>query len=364
MLPATLQFLIVMIASAINDRLQRKLDYVEEERRVLREQLDAATGGKKLSFSAKQRRRLAEAGKLLTPDERRKCCQLVKPGTILAWFRQMASRKYDSSEARRGRPAKPKDVRKLVVEMAMANPGWGYTKLRDALRTGLAIEIGRTTVAEILAAAGIEPAPERAKKRTWKQFMKAQWDSLCGCDFFAVEALGLTGTVRYMVFSVIVVKTRAVEIAGIRVDPDGEWMKQMARNLTDVVDGFLRNATYLIHDRDPVFTEAFEAILGERGVKCVRIPAQSPNCNPHAERFVKTVRDECLRHLVIFGERHLRYVLKEFMAHYHRERFHQGLGGRLIEAQAGSTSDKGARGKVVCRSRLGGMLNFYYRQAA
>jgi hypothetical protein len=178
MSPMTLQFLIVMIASAINDRLQRKLDYVEEERRVLREQLEAATGGKRLSFTARQRRRLAEAGKLLTPEERRKCCQLVKPATILGWFRQVAARKYDSSEARRGRPGKPRDVRKLVIEMALANPGWGYTKIRDALRTGLAIEIGRTTVAELLAAAGIEPAPEREKKRTWKQFMKAHWDSL------------------------------------------------------------------------------------------------------------------------------------------------------------------------------------------
>jgi len=262
MLPMTLQFLIAMIAAAINDRLQRKLDYLEEERRVLQEQLDALTGGKKVSFTADQRRRLATAGKLLTPEERRECCHLVKPASILAWFRQLAARKYDSSDARRGRPPKPRDVRKLVIKLAMENPGWGYTKLRDAMRTGLGVEIGRTTVANYLAEAGIEPAPEREKKRTWKQFMKAHWDSPCGCDFFAVEALGLTGTVRYMVFFVIVLKSRAVEIAGIRVDPDGEWMKQMARNLTDVVDGFLRNATYLIHDRDPVFTEAFEAILG------------------------------------------------------------------------------------------------------
>jgi transposase InsO family protein len=104
-------------------------------------------------------------------------------------------------------------------------------------------------------------------------------------------------------------------------------MQQMARNLTDSVDGFLRNATYLIHDRDPLFTEAFEAILAERGVKCVRIPARSPNCNPHAERFVKTVRDECLNHLVLFGERHLRYVIKEFMAPTIGSAFVRGLVG-------------------------------------
>ncbi len=112
-----------------------------------------------------QRRRLADAGKLLTPDERQKCCLIVRPATVLAWFRQLAAKKHDSSEARRGRPGKPKDVRKLVVELASANPGWGYTKIRDALRTGLAIEIGRTTVAEILAAAGIEPAYPSDRRR-------------------------------------------------------------------------------------------------------------------------------------------------------------------------------------------------------
>ena len=207
------------------------------------------------------------------------------------------------------------------------------------MRTGLGIEIGRTTVVEILAAAGIDPSPEREKKRTWKQFITAHWDSLCGCDFFSVETLGLGGTVRYLVFFVISLKTRAVEIAGIRVDPDGEWMKQMARNLTDPVEGFLRHAKYLIHDRDPLFTAAFEAILKERGVKCAKIPAQSPNCNPYAERFVRTIKFECLNHLVLFGERHLRYVVKEFIAHYHRERFR--LGDRwAVDREAGQLGDR------------------------
>ena len=138
-------------------------------------------------------------------------------------------------------------------------------------------------------------------------------------NFFTVEALGLTGTVRYMVFFVIVVKTRVVEIAGIATNPDGEWMKQMARNLTDSVDAFLRNATYLIHDRDPLYTAAFEALLKERGVKCVKIPAQSPNCR---------------------------------------------LGGQLIEKDFASASNNRATGRVTRRSRLGGMLNFYVREAA
>jgi putative transposase len=159
-------------------------------------------------------------------------------------------------------------------------------------------------------------------------------------------------------------EARAVEICGIRINPDGEWMKQMARNLTDPVDGFLRGANYLIHDRDPLFTQPFAGILKSAGVKCVRIPPQSPNCNPHAERFVKTIKHECLNDFIFFGERHLRHVVTEFMAHYHCERFHQGLGGRLIKPDAAVCNDNGAGNEVVCRSRLGGLLNFYQRKAA
>jgi putative transposase len=151
-----------------------------------------------------------------------------------------------------------------VVELASDNPGWGYAKIRDALR-GLKIEMGRTTVATLLAQAGIEPAPERNRKRTWKQFLRNHWETLCACDFFSVEVLGVFGTVRHMVFFVIEVQSRAVQIAGVRIAPDGDWMKQIALNLLDPADGFLRNASYLIHDRDPVFTE--------RGRPCWRLAA-------------------------------------------------------------------------------------------
>ena len=364
MLPLTLQFVIAMIASAINERMRRRLDYALEENRILKEAFRAVTGKERIPFTPDQRRRLALAGKELSPEERRQCCQIVKPATILAWFRQLAVRKYDSFRRKTGRPRKARDIRKLVVEMALANLNWGYTKIRDALRTGLKIEIGRTTVADILAEAGIEPAPEREKKPTWKQFMKMHWDTLYACDSFGVEALGVFGTVRYMVFFVIELKSRAVEIAGIRVDPDGEWMKQVARNLVDPVDGFLRGGKYLIHDRDPLFTEAFIAILEAAGVKSVKIPAQSPNCNPHAERFVKTIKYECLNQFVIFGERHLRYLIKEFAEYYLTERFHQGIGGQLIRKQVGPANDNEATGRVACRSRLGGLLSYYHRNAA
>ena len=218
----------------------------------------------------------------------------------------------------------------------------------------------------MLAESGLEPAPERSRKRTWKQFLRSHWETLYACDFFAVETLGVLGTVRYLVFFVIELESRTVEIAGIRIAPDGAWMNQVARNLLDPDEGFLRHATHLIHDRDPLFTTAWKALLKSSGVKAVPIPAMSPNCNPWAERFVRTAREECLSHLVIFGERHLRVLLREFLAHYLAERFHQGLDGKLIRpppTPANTNADADADG-IRCRSRLGGVLNYYHRHAA
>jgi hypothetical protein len=193
---------------------------------------------------------------------------------------------------------------------------------------------------------------------------KSHWETLYACDFFAVETLGVFGTVRCMVFFVIELESRAVHVAGVRVNPDGAWMMQVARNLLDPVDGFLRNATHLVHDRDPLFTQAWTQLLGTGSVKSVPIPASSPNCNPYAERFVRTVRTECLRHFVIFGERHVRYLPREFVAHYNAERYHQGLGGQRIQPPFAPSNDNARLGPIRCRSRLGGVLNFYDREAA
>jgi len=175
---AVMQFLVAMIACALNERMQKKLDYTQEEVRGLKEVIEALTGKKRIPFTDEQRRRLAVVGKALTPKERTESCQVVKPETLLAWFPKFCAKKYDSSKKRGpGRPRTDEDRRKLVIELATANPGWGYTKIRDALR-GMKIEVGRTTIADILKQEGLEPAPERDKKRTWAAFMKSHWDSL------------------------------------------------------------------------------------------------------------------------------------------------------------------------------------------
>lgn len=364
MLPATVQFIIAMIASALTDRLTKKMNYMREEQRILIELLQQATGKKRFAFTTDHRRRLAIKGKDLTAKERNDCCHIVRPETILAWYRQLSARKYGSSRTRSvGRPRKPDEIRNLVLRLANENLGWGYTKIRVALR-GLKIEIGRTTVANILAEAGLEPAPERTKKKTWAAFLKNHWSTLYACDFFSVETLGAFATVRHMVFFVIELKTRIVHVAGFRVDPDEAWMLQIVRNLCDPTDGFLRGAKFLVHDRDPLFTKQWKLLLASSGVTSVPIPAQSPNCNPHAERFIKSIRSECLDHFIIFGEAHLRHLVREYVAHYNAERYHQGLGGKLLTGDAAAANDNSANAAIKTRSRLDGTLNFYHRAAA
>jgi transposase InsO family protein len=179
----------------------------------------------------------------------------------------------------------PVDIEQLIVRMASSNPRRGYTRIRGALRN-LGHEIGRNTIKRILAANGIEPATIRRKGMSWETFLKSHWGVIAATDFFSVEVLTSTGLIRYFVLFVIDLKTRRVKIAGILPQPDGRWMRQVARNLTNVYDGFLTGSRYLIHDRDPLFTEAFRAILKDGGVRTVKLPAQSPDLNAFAERFV------------------------------------------------------------------------------
>ncbi len=175
-----------------------------------------------------------------------------------------------------------------------------------------------------------------------------------------MEVATWRGLIRYFVIFVIDLETRRVEISGIARSPDGVWMSQIARNLTDFDDGFLRGARFLIHDRDPLFTKEFRRTLERSGVSAVKLPSRSPNLNAHAERFVRSIKAECLAQLIPLGERHLRRAVREYAEHYHHERNHQGLENRLIDPKPElATRD----GSIICRRRLGGVLNYYERAA-
>ena len=184
---------------------------------------------------------------------------------------------------------------------------------------------------------------------------------MAATDFFTVEVWTPRGLVTFYVLFIIRLSTRSVHIAGVTTAPNGAYMKQVARNLTDVGDGFLLNSRYLIMDRDTKYMNDFRGHLDREGVKPVRCPARAPNCNAFAERFVRSIKDECLGRMILFGEASLRRALREYVAHYHAERNHQGVGNRLLEPLATVSS---SNDPICCHERLGGMLNFYCREAA
>jgi putative transposase len=184
---------------------------------------------------------------------------------------------------------------------------------------------------------------------------------MAATDFFTIEVWSNRGLATYYVLFVIHLSTRCVNIAGVTRAPNGAFMKQVARNLTDVDDGFLLSKTFLIMNRDTKYTEDFRNYLDREGMKPVRCPVRAPNCNAFAERFVRSIKEECLDRIILFGEASLRRALREYVEHYHGERNHQGVGNRLLEppGKVGPTNNP-----IHCRKRLGGMLNFYYREAA
>ena len=239
--------------------------------------------------------------------------------------------------------------------IAKENPGWGYGRIKNWLKY-LGYKIGKTTVKRILEDHGINPDPEVRTKGTWNKFIRSHMDVLAATDFFSVELLTKRGLVRCMVLFVIELSTRRVHIAGVKTDPDGEWMKQVARNLTDCEDGFLNGKRYLIHDRDPLYTKDFDKILKATGVKAVKTVKQSPNLNAYSERCVQTFKQDCLDHLILTSQKQLEYVLEEFLEYYHRERPHEGLGGNMIDPWP---QDKD--GPIVSFERLGGLLKSYRR---
>ena len=352
------KLILVSLAGWMNQQQQQHVsEYLQEEIRVLKEQ----RGDGRPKSTDDQRRRLAGKAKQLNFGRLKEVANIVTPQTLLAWHRKLIAKKYDSSGVRRnvGRPPTRDELRDLVVRMAEENRGWGYTRIRGAL-ANLGHEVGRGTIVEILKQAGVEPAPEREKTGTWAEFLKTHWEVLGATDFFTVEVWSLGGLVRYHVLFAIRLSTRKVEIAGIVPEPDGEWMKQVARNLTDCVDGFLCGSGFLIHDRATLFTKEFLAILESGGVKLVRLPPRSPNLNAFAEMFVRSVKSECLDRMILVGEGSLRRAVGQFVGHYHGERNHQGLDNRIIQPDF----EFAGEGEVNCRERLGGLLRYYHRDAA
>jgi transposase InsO family protein len=288
----------------------------------------------------------------------------AKPDTILGWYRRLVARKFDGSKSRRypGRPRIDDEIEQWVVRMAQENSDWGYDRIAGAT-ANLGHRLSDQTVGNILQRHGISPAPARKRMTTWTDFIRAHMSVLAGTDFFSVEVLTLRGLVTYYVLFFIRLESRRVEVAGITRHPNEAWMKQIARNVTMDEWGILEGCRYLIHDRDTKFTDSFRAIVKSGYVEPLKLPARSPNLNAYAERWVKSVKDECLSKLILFGDKSLRRALCEYLIHFHVERNHQGKGNVLLFPTATQAKNR-VDGSVACKERLGGLLKYYHRDAA
>jgi putative transposase len=310
-----------------------------------------------------ERKALAAIGHKLGKQALQDVATIVKPDTLLAWHRKLIAQKCDGSHQRKapGRPPIDPALEALVVRMAQENRSWGYDRIVGAL-ANLGYTISDQTVGNILKRHGLAPALERKTTTTWKEFIRTYLDVLVATDFFTTAVWTLGGLVTYDVLCFIHLGSRQVHIAGITPHPHAGWMVQIARNVTMEAWGFLSPGQYLIHDRDGKFCSAFQAIIDAAGVKRISLPPRSPNLNAYAERWVRSVKEECLARLILFGAASLRHALTQYIAHLHHERPHQGKDNMLLFP--GVRHDAPCAGPIQGRKRLGGLLKYYERDAA
>jgi transposase InsO family protein len=350
--------LLAYITGTVDQELLLRNEYLVTENRILRNQIRG-----RVHLSNGERTTLVEIGQKLGKQALEQVATIVKPDTILAWHRKLMAEKFDGSQQRKplGRPKIDPELEALVVQMAQENRSWGYDRMVGAL-ANLGHTLSDQTVGNILKRHGIPPVPERQTMTAWKEFIRTHMDVLVATDFFTAEVWTLGGLVTYYVLFFIHLGSRKVHIAGMTPHPHEAWMMQTARNLTMEQWGFLSPGQYLIHDRDGKYCPAFHQIVDTAGVKRVPLPARSPNLNAYAERWVRSVKDEVLSRMILFGEGSLRHVLNEYVEHYHHERNHQGKGNVLLFPAVGQDTER--QGAIQCRERLGGLLKYYERKAA
>jgi transposase InsO family protein len=296
---------------------------------------------------------LSALSRLLPTPLRR--MRLVSPRTLLRWHAKLITRRWTYPHRRPGRPPTPPPIRALVLRMARENPRWGYRRIQGEL-VGLGHSVAASTVWTILKNAGLDPAPRRAGP-TWRQFLTAQTHAILAVDFAHVDTVFLR---RLYVLVVVEHGRRRVHLAGITAHPTGDWVTQQARNLLMDLGEGADLFRFLIRDRDSKFTAAFDAVFVGADMRIIRIPIRAPRANAIAERFIGTLRRECLDHLLI-GPRHLDGVLREYVQHFNAHRPHRSLDQR--PPACGTQPRSGAGIRVLRRDRLGGVIHEYLQVA-
>jgi putative transposase len=300
---------------------------------------------------------LAAASRLLSGKSRRSF--FVRPDTLLGWHRQLVRKRWTYAGRRPGRPAVSEEIRDLVLRLARENARWGYQRIVGEL-AGVGVTVSATTVAKILRQAGVPPARARIAL-SWRKFLRTNAASMVACDFFTVETLWLG---RLYVLFFLELGTRRVHLAGCTANPDGGWAVQQARQFGWSLCERATAIRFLIHDRDRKFSRAFDDVFKSEGIEIIRTPFRAPQANAYAERWVGTVRRDCLDWLLIVSRRQLERVLRAYVQHYNTHRPHRALkltppmprpGLRLISSHPPT--------QIQRRDRLGGLIHEYARAA-
>jgi putative transposase len=284
---------------------------------------------------------------------------LVTPATLLRWHRALIARKWTYPRRRPGRPQVQAEIRALVLRLAKENPSWGHRRIQGEL-VGLGYQLAASTMWAILTKAGVDPAPRRTGP-TWTQFLSAQAKGILACDFLHVDTIGL---VRIYVLFLMEIGTRRVHILGVTTHPNGQWVAQQARNLMLDLGERAGQFRFLIRDRDTKYTTMFDEVFSSEGIEVLRSPPRAPRANAFAERWVRTVRRECLDRMLVYNPRHLLAVLGEFIAHYNEHRPHQSLDQRPPDAADISPAVVDLASVRVRRKKILNGLISEYSQAA
>jgi putative transposase len=286
-------------------------------------------------------------------------CFFVKPETLLRWHRRLVAGAWTYPHTGAGRPLLDEDVQQLIVRLAKENPRWGYQRIQGEL-LHLGVRVSATAIRTTLRRHGLDPAPRRTTTM-WRVFLRQQAAGIVACDFFTVDTVWLR---RLYVLFFIELDTRRVHVAGVTTNPDGMWVVQQARNLLLVLGEEGRGLSFVVRDRDAKFTRGFDDVFRSQNAEVLVTPVQAPNANAHAERWVRTVRAECLDWMLIVGRSHLEQVLRVYAYHYNAHRPHRSLGLEPPNPPADLPVVDANSQKVSRCDLLGGLLHEYHKQAA
>lgn len=340
--------------------MQKMNDYLVEKIRIYEEHLTSLTGKKRPELTESDKRRLAQKGKALNDFLLASVEPTWAPGTLRDWYNSLVGAKYDSTgnpdQKKRGRKPVSPEIVEEVLRLANQNPDWGYKRIAGTMRY-LGYDICPSTVKHILDNHGIVPDPERRLRGDWEQFIETQQYVSAATDFAQVEMLTSGGLVRESLLFFMDIGSRETRLGGIVHDPDSNWTTQIARNMCDMIDGFMLGKKYLIRDRDALFTRRFDTMFESIGVKIKKLPPFTPQMNARMENFIRAIKTECLDKIIFTSEAQLRVAIKDYLEYWNHYRPHAGLDGNMVKPYP---QDMDAPVREV--TFLGGLLHGYRRE--